>query len=89
MSIRTEKLETAAGHSIVSRVFSAQLMDQQLANGVCIIAPAAGVAQYLYDDFAYWLTAHGYNVVTFDYDGVGLSVDRHAQYSKSDIFSVQ
>ncbi|MDF1640434.1 alpha/beta fold hydrolase [Thalassolituus oleivorans] len=87
MSYRIEKLQTAAGHSIVSRVFPAQLNDQQLANGVCIIAPATGVAQYLYDDFAYWLTARGYNVVTFDYDGVGLSVDRHAQYSKSDILS--
>ena len=87
MSYRIEKLQTAAGHSIVARVFPAQLNEQEVVNGVCIIAPATGVAQYLYDDFANWLTARGYNVVTFDYDGMGLSVDRHVQYSKSDILS--
>jgi len=87
MTVQQQELKTAAGHSITLRVFPALLDEGQQAKGVCVIAPATGVAQYLYDDFANWLTEQKYNVVTFDYDGIGLSVDRHVKYSKSDKLS--
>jgi len=80
-------LNTAAGHSIMARTFEAQGAASAAAKGLCIIAPATGVAQYLYDDFAHWLTEQGYHVLTFDYDGIGLSVDRHVKYSRSDKLS--
>lgn len=90
MTIRKETFEkvtlkTGAGHSIVARVFPPH--QQQASKGVCIIATATGVAQYLYDDFANWLTEQGYTALTFDYDGIGLSIDRHVKYSKSDKLS--
>mgnify|MGYP003384860558 FL=1 len=83
--MKSNTLITTAGHSIVARVFPAK--DEASSKGVCIIATATGVAQYLYDDFANWLTDHNYTAVTFDYDGIGLSVDRHVKYSKSDKLS--
>lgn len=77
-----EKIDiaTAGGHSIVAHVFATQ----KTARGVCIIAPATGVGQYLYDDFALWLTQQGYHVITFDYNGMGLSVDGHVKHCRSD-----
>lgn len=83
--MKTEILSTTGGHSITARVFPSQ--KEQESKGICIIATATGVAQYLYDDFANWLTEHGYTAITFDYDGIGLSIDRHVKYSKSDKLS--
>lgn len=83
--MKTETLATTGGHSITARVFPANKTTEN--KGICIIATATGVAQYLYDDFANWLTDHGYTAITFDYDGIGLSIDRHVKYSKSDKLS--
>ena len=80
--MKTEILKTAAGHTITAQVFPA--IDPISSKGVCIIATATGVAQRLYEDFAHWLAQHNYTAVTFDYDGIGLSIDRHVKFSKSD-----
>lgn len=80
-------LPTAAGHQVAARHFEVSAQFESDAKGVCIIACATGVAQYLYDDFAVWLTTQGYQAVTFDCDGMGLSVDGHAKNSKSDEMS--
>lgn len=77
-------LPTEPGHTVAARVF---LSPQQATKGVCILAPATGVAQYLYDDFARWLNAQGYHAVTFDYDGIGLSVTGHVRDSQSDMLT--
>lgn len=81
--METRILETTAGHTITAQIFS-PLGESK---GVCIIATATGVAQHLYNDFANWLTEHHYTAVTFDYDGIGQSIDRHVKYSKSDKLS--
>lgn len=82
-------IQTQAGHSLVAHTFSSQPEANQRGDskGVCIIAPATGVAQYLYDDFAHWLSQQGFNVITFDYDGMGLSIGRHVKDSSSDKLS--
>jgi predicted alpha/beta hydrolase len=86
--MKTEILQTTAGHTITAQVFPAQVSSsQERSKGVCIIATATGVAQRLYEDFANWLTEHNYTAVTFDYDGIGLSIDRHVKFSKSDKIS--
>jgi len=86
--MKTEVLTTAAGHTITAKIFPAiGSSEQKASKGVCIIATATGVAQRLYADFANWLTEHNYTAVTFDYDGIGLSIDRHVKYSKSDKLS--
>ncbi len=77
-------LPTEPGHTVATRVF---LSSSSTPAGVCILAPATGVAQYLYDDFARWLNEHGYHAVTFDYDGIGLSLTGHIRDSKSDMLT--
>jgi predicted alpha/beta hydrolase len=86
--MKTEILQTAAGHTITAQIFPAQTSSaEERSKGVCIIATATGVAQRLYEDFASWLTEHNYTAITFDYDGIGLSIDRHVKFSKSDKIS--
>ncbi len=86
--MKTEILQTGAGHTITAQIFPAHTSaTQETSKGVCIIATATGVAQRLYEDFANWLTEHNYTAVTFDYDGIGLSIDRHVKFSKSDKIS--
>lgn len=40
---------------------------------VVLIAPALGVTQAFYEDFARWLSTQGLATITFDYRGIGLS----------------
>jgi len=82
-------LPTTAGHSITARLFAVDtsIADSKTAKGICILAPATGVAQYLYDDFAEWLAEQGFYALTFDYDGMGLSVDGHVKQCRSDKLS--
>ncbi len=80
----TQSITTETGQNITLRLFST---DNTGVRGVCIIAPATGVAQYLYDDFARWLNSQGFHALTFDYEGMGLSVNGHVRDSQSDILS--
>ena len=70
--MKTQVLQTAAGHTVTVQIFPAQ--DPASSKGVCIIATATGVAQRLYEDFANWLAEQNYTAVSFDYDGIGLSI---------------
>ena len=45
----------------------------QALRGAVLIAPAIGVKQRFYSDFASWLAGQGYLAVTFDYVGIGQS----------------
>ena len=83
-TIHNTTLPTDAGHDIAAQVF---ISDQPHIKGVCIIAPATGVAQRLYNDFAFWLNLQGYHVISFDYDGIGQSINGHVKHSKSDKLS--
>jgi predicted alpha/beta hydrolase len=47
--------------------------DSHAARAGVLIVPAMGVEQQYYSDFAHWLAARGYFVVTFDYRGIGHS----------------
>ncbi len=82
-SPETWTLPTPMGHHITARCFYSDAPPK----GVCVLAPATGVAQVLYDDLAKWLTQQGYHAVTFDYDGVGLSQEFGVKHSKSDVLS--
>ena len=47
--------------------------DARAARAAVLVVPAMGVVQQYYADFAHWLAARGYFVVTFDYRGIGRS----------------
>jgi predicted alpha/beta hydrolase len=68
---------TADGFELHATLFG----DSQAARAGVLIAPAMGVEQAYYADFAHWLAAKGYWVVTFDYRGVGQS--RPAAFRRS------
>lgn len=82
MSYRTTQLATPAGHSILIKEFS-----PDTPKAIVVVAGAVGVAQYHYQKFACWLSEQGYAVITFDYDGIGESVDGHVRNSQSDMAS--
>ena len=50
-----------------------------------IIAGAMGVPQSFYRHFAQWLSEQGFHAVTFDYEGVGQSLNRHLRDNPSTI----
>ncbi|WP_227172781.1 alpha/beta fold hydrolase [Marinobacter sp. CA1] len=83
MSYLTQTLQTEAGHQIVARVFPPATDSR----AVVIVASATGVAQSHYEDFAHWLAEQGYTAVTFDYDGIGLSIDGHVRNSRATMLS--
>ncbi|WP_312597941.1 alpha/beta hydrolase family protein [Stutzerimonas nitrititolerans] len=53
--------------------------------GAVLIAPAIGVKQRFYADFASWLATRGYLAVTFDYVGIGQSRRTSLRVLKVDI----
>ncbi|MCD8521061.1 MAG: alpha/beta hydrolase [Saccharospirillaceae bacterium] len=77
------RIRTENGAELAAKVFG----PQGAAKGVCIIAPATGVAHYLYDDFSRWLAGQGYVALSFDYEGMGDSVRGHLKHCKSDKLS--
>ena len=82
MSFHSLQLTTAAGHAITVKTFQ-----PEQPKAVVIVAGAVGVPQYHYEKFARWLSQLGYAAITFDYDGIGESVDGHVKNSRSDMMS--
>lgn len=65
VSVKTDK-----GYSIAARVFGKKQPDK-----VLIISSAAGVKQSFYKKFAEFISNQNITVITFDYVGIGLSLD--------------
>jgi len=65
-------LTTEGGHRISLRVFPAES-----SRAVVIIAGAMGVGQHCYEKFARFLCDEGFTVITFDYFGMGASLNGH------------
>ena len=73
----TTTIRTADGFELGARRYG----DPQSARAGVLIAPAMGVSQSYYADFAGWLAAQGYLVLSFDYRGMGAS--RPAAFARS------
>lgn len=82
MSFHSLQLTTPAGHAITVKTFQ-----PDHPKAVVIVAGAVGVPQYHYEKFALWLSQQGYAAITFDYEGIGESVDGHVKNSRSDMVS--
>ncbi|RZJ65709.1 MAG: alpha/beta hydrolase, partial [Flavobacterium sp.] len=65
--MQTLALQTPNGYSIAVRHFAA------VGDSIVVIAPATGVPQKFYSNFATWLSQNGVSVVTFDYCGIAES----------------
>lgn len=66
---QAQTIDNGNGHSLSSHWYS----PEGAPCGVVLIAPAMGVPQRFYADFASWLAERGYLAVTFDYLGMGRS----------------
>jgi predicted alpha/beta hydrolase len=82
---KPETIHAADGHALAARFFSPG-ESFPVARGAVIIAPAMGVSQEYYADFANWLALRGYATVTFDYRGMGHSRRGSLRGFKADIF---
>lgn len=58
------------------RKLQIRLFNKANSNRVVVIAGAMGVPQTCYEKFALWLNDQGMSAITFDYYGMGASVDR-------------
>ena len=57
------------------------------AKATIVIAAALGVKQRFYQALAKWLSDQGYRVITFDYYGIGESVDKPLKDIHSDLIA--
>lgn len=65
----TKEIQTARGHCVSATVYEAEM------HTVLIIASATGVKQEFYKKFAEYISSHGTKVITFDYYGIGASLN--------------
>lgn len=65
----TKEIQTGKGHSISVNLYEAET------RSVLIIASATGVKQEFYKKFAEYISSHGTSVITFDYYGIGASLN--------------
>ncbi len=85
---QTLTLPTSGGHHISARLFSpSPRLSEEPPNTpkLVILAGAIGVAQVHYAAFAQWLAKQGFAVITFDYAGIGLSLQGPVKECKSSI----
>jgi len=69
IQVEERSIDNGNGHALSSYWYQ----PSSLPCGVVLIAPAMGVPQRFYTDFANWLAGQGYLAVTFDYLGMGRS----------------
>ena len=50
-----------------------------------LIAPATGIVKYFYHSFAEWLSTQGFDVLSFDFRGIGESLHGPLKHSKASI----
>lgn len=60
--------------------------DTPTPKGVVIMAPAMAVPQAFYQHLCQWLNEQGYRVISFDYYGIGASVDRPLKQINTTVF---
>lgn len=58
---------------------------ESVAKATIVVASALGVKQRFYQPIAKWLSEQGYRVITFDYYGIGQSVDKPLKQIHSSI----
>ncbi len=76
-------ISAADGFRLGANLYSAQTPIR----GAALIVPAMAVTQDFYADFASWLAERGWDVVTFDFRGMGASAPRTLRGFQADILT--
>lgn len=74
------QLQTSAKRTVV-----AYCWNTPSPKGVVIMAPAMAVPQAFYQPLCQWLNEQGYRVISFDYFGIGASVDQPLKQIKTTV----
>jgi predicted alpha/beta hydrolase len=77
------QLQTADGYPLAARLYEAS----GSARGIALIVSAMAIKQSFYADFASWLVGQGWDVVSFDYRGMGDSAPKSLRGFEADILS--
>ncbi|MDV6317054.1 alpha/beta fold hydrolase [Idiomarina sp. HP20-50] len=77
-----QSIELTANHRYLHCV---RFEPESTPRATIVVAAALGVKQRFYQPIARWLSEQGYRVITFDYYGIGQSVDKPLKQIKSDI----
>lgn len=83
MQVSTIKLTAPDGNCLAARVHEAATPSR----GVALIVAAMAVKQDFYASLAAWLAARGWDVITFDYRGMGDSAPATLRGFKADILT--
>lgn len=75
--MRQVNIATENGNNIMAQLYEAKQ------NAVLIIASATGVKQGFYQKFAAFVETNGITVITFDYAGIGLSIQHSVKRTKT------
>lgn len=70
-----------------NRKISCQIFESGSSNVILIIAPAMGVKQSFYQRFSEFAKDKGISVITFDYLGIGNSLNENIKYNKDFLIS--
>lgn len=65
------RFATPAGHALAGTLFAPAAPPR----GAVLIAPATGIRRGFYAPFAEWLAAQGFGVLSFEFQGIGDSLD--------------
>lgn len=84
MSIfETLEISCKDGYSLSGRFYPKQNSSKN--NHPVLICPATGITQHFYQAFAEWLATQGYDVLSFDFRGIGRSLHGHVSKSEASI----
>ena len=79
----TLEISCKDGYTLSGRFYTTALSKQK--KYPVLICPATGITQHFYQDFAQWLTTQGYDVLSFDFRGIGRSLHGPLKYSQASI----
>ena len=79
----TLEISCKDGYSLSGRFYTTALSKQK--KYPVLICPATGITQHFYQDFAQWLTTQGYDVLSFDFRGIGRSLHGPLKDSQASI----
>lgn len=79
----TLEISCKDGYALSGRFYATALSKQK--KYPVLICPATGITQHFYQDFAQWLTTQGYDVLSFDFRGIGRSLHGPLKDSQASI----
>ena len=82
-TFETLEISCKDGYSLSGRFYAKQTAHKK--NHPVLVCPATGITQHFYQAFAEWLAAQGYDVLSFDFRGIGRSL--HGPLNQSEASS--